>query len=686
MFRKLVSNLPYNPGLIAQVGFYADRLHREQSIRRMSFVFMALAMAVQSLAVLSPSEPSLAASNNDIIYGGVYSKAALTNAYINNADVRAIYQHYHIELVDLENATTTSIRTSDANYISMGRNSITSYSHVASEYKRNEVKVQYDGKDTTSTADDRFVYQRQLRAWDTGSSSLYSTYRVVSSVTGQEYWILKSCGNLTFIDDWKRTPITPEPEPVPTPTPEPEPEPEPEPTPEPPPQTVVRQPIVERQPILDIRKSITNTTSGTAQPGDILTYRIEYRNTVNESVAFDTFIEDQLDIKSYDFFGPSSLKDSVNASGFMNIEIGSLQYSVNYQTFEFQVRLKNPLPSPTEVCNFARIVANNASPDRSNEVCIKALTPCPYDPSVPDSSNPNCAAPKTVCELLTSAINNATREVTFKATATSTNPALVTIQSYNYNFGDETVVNIDSDQFMHETTHTYAPGDYSAFVTVTYTAPDSNGDQATAQTETCATDISFDEFKPLGQSKTVENITQDLIGNDAINSKVLAGDVLEYQLSTLNSQDYERTNVTISDYVGDILEYAEIDTDFLKKYGGRYDEETQMVLFENMTIPGNSALESAFRVQLLDPIPSTNSVALSGTHDCEIDNTYGNSIDLDVKCPLVKSIESLPNTGPGTSVIASMSITVVVGYFFARARLMSKEIDYIRTDYVTTGS
>ena len=35
MFKKLLSNLPYNPSLIGQVSFYAKRLHAEEKIRRL---------------------------------------------------------------------------------------------------------------------------------------------------------------------------------------------------------------------------------------------------------------------------------------------------------------------------------------------------------------------------------------------------------------------------------------------------------------------------------------------------------------------------------------------------------------------------------------------------------------------------------------------------------------------------
>jgi hypothetical protein len=110
MFKKLVSNLPYNPSLITQVGFYADRLRQEKSIRRLSFVFIALAMAVQSLAVISPPERSLAYSTNHIL-NGVRTKQDILNAYDNaGSDIKDIYTAFNISRADI--AAMTSSPTS----------------------------------------------------------------------------------------------------------------------------------------------------------------------------------------------------------------------------------------------------------------------------------------------------------------------------------------------------------------------------------------------------------------------------------------------------------------------------------------------------------------------------------------------------------------------------------------------
>src|SRR5437763_1435221 len=98
MFNKLLSNLPFNPSLINQVSFYAKRLKHESSVRRLGFILVALTMVLQLFAVLSPAQPSLAESPNDIVRGGVASVAALQFHYNYNTggDLQAILNQYGV--------------------------------------------------------------------------------------------------------------------------------------------------------------------------------------------------------------------------------------------------------------------------------------------------------------------------------------------------------------------------------------------------------------------------------------------------------------------------------------------------------------------------------------------------------------------------------------------------------------
>lgn len=84
MFRKLIANLSFSPALIAEVGFYAHRLKKEQVTRRLTLVFIALALVVQSLAIFSPPESVNASNEQDMLRGGIRSHDDLIQRYSKN--------------------------------------------------------------------------------------------------------------------------------------------------------------------------------------------------------------------------------------------------------------------------------------------------------------------------------------------------------------------------------------------------------------------------------------------------------------------------------------------------------------------------------------------------------------------------------------------------------------------------
>ena len=97
MFEKLLLVLPYNPGLSHQVAFYSRRMREEAAIRRIGVIFIVLAFMVQFMAVLSPPQPTTAASNNDLINGGISSATdAQRHCNQNTQRFGAIVQYFDI--------------------------------------------------------------------------------------------------------------------------------------------------------------------------------------------------------------------------------------------------------------------------------------------------------------------------------------------------------------------------------------------------------------------------------------------------------------------------------------------------------------------------------------------------------------------------------------------------------------
>src|ERR1700741_997491 len=125
MFKKLLSNLAFNPSLIGQVSFYAKRLHRETAIRRAGFVMLSLTMLLQMFAVFSPPQASLQASpSTDLINGGFSTKAeAVSHCRNNTQDYKKILAYFGISCDNVSDATLTTIAPHDNNdkLYSMGR-------------------------------------------------------------------------------------------------------------------------------------------------------------------------------------------------------------------------------------------------------------------------------------------------------------------------------------------------------------------------------------------------------------------------------------------------------------------------------------------------------------------------------------------------------------------------------------
>lgn len=183
MFEKLLSMLPYNPGLAHQMAFYSQRMREEAAIRRTGLAFIVAAFLIQFFAVISPPQPTVASSNNDLVNGGFSSAAdAARSCRDDVASYKDILNYYGIDCDAVADAPTVTLASTDysRNLYSMGR---LPYGLAG------ETPVSIGG--TT-------YYFRYLWAWDTGGASHYKALRVTAS-TGKTFFLLYTCGNLVSI-------------------------------------------------------------------------------------------------------------------------------------------------------------------------------------------------------------------------------------------------------------------------------------------------------------------------------------------------------------------------------------------------------------------------------------------------------------------------------------------------------
>lgn len=190
MFRKLVSNLPFSPALVGQLGFYARRLRKEETTRRAGLIITVLALVVQSMTVFVPSSSANSSSSSDLVYGGVTSKTQLLSIYDNpKADYKKIMDYAGITRAELAAATQKSINsrtygTGSGQWLSWGRNPRLSAA-------QGEVKHDING----TTVYSRPLWRLDTTDWTKVHGSTYTALVGTSAKRG-DFAIILDCANL----------------------------------------------------------------------------------------------------------------------------------------------------------------------------------------------------------------------------------------------------------------------------------------------------------------------------------------------------------------------------------------------------------------------------------------------------------------------------------------------------------
>lgn len=197
MFKKIVSNLPFSPALVGQLGFYTKRLKKEEVTRKMGLIFVVLALIVQSLAVFQPPEAANASSASDMVYGGVSSLSNYLKIYdANTKNIKDVMNQ--LQITRSEIAATKYSSWKGANKLSWGFASGASYAQGERQMNiRNS-----SGKVVTT------VYYRPQSIRQGTTKDIWGW--VGHSKSRGWFAIMKDCGNL--VTEIKPTPT----EPVPT--------------------------------------------------------------------------------------------------------------------------------------------------------------------------------------------------------------------------------------------------------------------------------------------------------------------------------------------------------------------------------------------------------------------------------------------------------------------------------------
>ncbi len=182
MFRKIVSNLNFSPALVGQLGFYAKRLRKEETTRRLGLVFTALALVVQSFAVFTPTEALNAASPADFVRGGVKNQSEFLQHYDrNNNNIKDVFKSLGITRAEI--AATKSVQVREPGHYNWAMTSL--YSHAQGERVWSYDKAR-GGKGK--------VYYRPMTLTQQGGP-VHTVFAGYSKAFGW-FAIKKDCGNL----------------------------------------------------------------------------------------------------------------------------------------------------------------------------------------------------------------------------------------------------------------------------------------------------------------------------------------------------------------------------------------------------------------------------------------------------------------------------------------------------------
>ena len=183
--------------------------------------------------------------------------------------------------------------------------------------------------------------------------------------------------------------------------------------------------------------------------------------------------------------------------------------------------------------------------------------------------------------------------------------------------------------------------------------------------------------------KTARNVTQNIA--DANGTQAHAGDTIVYTLSAFNSGTLTVPKFVIQENISDILDYADV----VDLHNGTQDDN-HIVSWPASDIKPKQTLTEMITVKIMDPIPDTPiSSSDPGHFDHKMTNVYGDTVVINLPPTIVTAVQTvnntLPNTGPGTSVIVAFVIMLLIGYFFARSRLLAREAMLVRNEYSQFG-
>jgi len=627
MFKKLISNLPFSPGLVGQMGFYIKRLRQEEFIRRMGMIFTALSVAVQMISITVPPTYAQASHANNMVYEAVSSKAHLLKVYdqgdtAGHNDIDEIFNHFGIGRQNIAEATVKTISSASTfdglELWTMGR-----YSYFPSLEKA--VKI-----DRTNTT----MYLRPwARAWGTHDRQVLLGHRS----DGTKFAVIMNCGNLAITF--------------------------PEKEPEPP------------EPVYGQFEANCKNIQGWAIDPRLSNKRVKVEifidNNKEQSVwaeHADEYIANKSGNHGFKWKIPDGFIDgtarTVSVIAIEDVDARGVSEgdqfldSNNGKDIIRTDCYEEPPPEQVEICRpgegLITVDEDKVRPtDFTDKTKCNEIEICVNDDLVMIKQWQYDGEPRT-CPQIEVCRDGVVRLITTDQKSDTDLDPEECVEMHVCDPATNMIVTIqkkDYDEGSHKIPE-----------------PDDLG------TLTC------EEPEPeIVRKKQARNLTQDIVYNNTGSAK--PGDRIVYELSTANTGNAD-TSIEITELIDDISEYAN-----LKDYGGaEYDPDKHILSWGMVEVPAGEVLTHTFEVEVKKKLPTTaTNPAIPSSFDFIMNNVYGNAVDIKLPKPVSKKVEqfagNLPNTGPGENAFFITLFIGLVFFFYFRNRLVTKELNMLRKDY-----
>lgn len=703
MFRKIVSNLPFSPALVGQLGFYAKRLRKEETTRRAGLIVTALALVFQSLAVFSPPEAANASSTADLIPGGVSSKQAFLSHYDKNTNrINGLFTSLGITRSEIAAAKQGTISKSGVSgKYNWARTSLYSYAQGQRSYTFN------------NGAGDVTFYYRPLSL-----TANNPPYKVLVGHSAKFGWfaIKMDCGNLVTKTPPKESK----------------------------PRATCEDLTLKRLSAVRFRLTakastkdgavIKGYTFAIAHGGKTVqkkkdtsakTASIEYENS--DSGNYNVSVT----VRSSE--GPETSND---CRGSFSVNTDAACKDVTAQKLSpnlVRITGKTTTTKGVTIKKYVYTIKNDSgrtiatksfdSASKSHSFTYTQKTPGTYrvslvvKTSIGDQKGSNCKAsfkvptpvtPTAICKNVEASLSNRTI-VSLSGSAEATNGA--TIKGYTFvvrNASNAEVKRVEiASQKSTVTAESFelgAPGVYTVELIISSSLGEIRNDDNCVATFTitkpdvCAVNPALPKDSPDCQpcpgdpslwvkdeqcaaeilnTKSAINQTQNSLS--AAKTSARAGDKIEYTL-TVENRGLIAKKVTIRESLNDVLQYATL----IDGGSGTYKKSEKTLTWPEITIGAGKTQTRSFVVQVMKEIPTTNTgVSDETSYDCTMTNTFGNTVDIAVKCPqekvlIERTVAELPKTGPGENLLFAGILLGVVTYFYARSRQLGTEVKLIR--------